>query len=108
MSISIRQVHPVFVGQVSGLDITRPLATDDVAAIEAGIPVSLCGELASREQVAPLLLGLGIRQLSMHGNAIPKVKRAIRAVTMAQCEAVAVAALAAPGADAVRAIIRAG
>ena len=78
------------------------------AAIEAGIPVSLCGELASREQVAPLLLGLGIRQLSMHGNAIPKVKRAIRAVTMAQCKAVAVAALAAPGADAVRAILRAG
>jgi alpha-ketoglutarate-dependent 2,4-dichlorophenoxyacetate dioxygenase len=37
MSISIRQVHPVFVGQVSGLDITRPLATDDVAAIEAGM-----------------------------------------------------------------------
>ena len=77
------------------------------AAIEAGIPVSLCGELASREQAAPLLLGLGIRQLSMHGNAIPKVKRAIRAVTMAQCKAVAVAALAAPGADAVRAILRA-
>ena len=77
------------------------------AAIEAGIPVSLCGELASREQAAPLLLGLGIRQLSMHGNAIPKVKRAIRAVTMAQCKAVAVAALAAPSADAVRKILRA-
>jgi phosphoenolpyruvate-protein phosphotransferase len=77
------------------------------AAIEAGIPVSLCGELASREQAAPLLLGLGIRQLSMHGNAIPKVKRAIRAVTMAQCKAMAVAALAAPNADAVREILRA-
>ena len=77
------------------------------AAAEAGIPISVCGELASREQVAPLLVGLGIRQLSMHGNAIPKVKRAIRAVTMAQCDAMAVAALAAPNADAVREIIRA-
>jgi phosphoenolpyruvate-protein phosphotransferase len=77
------------------------------AAVEARIPVSVCGELAGRERAAPLLLGLGIRQLSMHGNAIPKVKQAIRAVTMAQCEAMAAAALAAPSADAVREIIRA-
>lgn len=78
------------------------------AGQEAGIPVSICGELAGREQAAPLLLGLGIRQLSMHGNAIPKVKRAIRGVTMEQCEAMAAAALVAPSADAVREIIRAG
>ena len=76
------------------------------AAAAAKIPVSLCGELASREQAAPLLLGLGIRQLSMHGNAIPRVKRAIRAVSLAQCDDLATAALAAPDADAVRDIIR--
>jgi phosphotransferase system enzyme I (PtsI) len=76
------------------------------AAADAGIPVSLCGELASREQAAPLLLGLGIRQLSMHGNAIPRVKRAIRAASQAQCDEMAAAALAAPDADAVREIIR--
>jgi len=76
------------------------------AAIDAGIQVSLCGELASREQAVPLLLGLGIRQLSMHGNAVPRVKRAIRAVTLAQCEAVAQSALSASSADAVRAILK--
>jgi alpha-ketoglutarate-dependent 2,4-dichlorophenoxyacetate dioxygenase len=37
MTISIRQIHPVFVGEVSGIDITRPLARDAVAAIEAGM-----------------------------------------------------------------------
>jgi alpha-ketoglutarate-dependent 2,4-dichlorophenoxyacetate dioxygenase len=37
MSIAIRQIHPVFVGEVSGVDITRPLARDEVAAIEAGM-----------------------------------------------------------------------
>jgi len=37
MNISIRQIHPVFVGEVSGIDITRPLAPDEVAAIEAGM-----------------------------------------------------------------------
>jgi alpha-ketoglutarate-dependent 2,4-dichlorophenoxyacetate dioxygenase len=37
MSVSIRQIHPVFVGEVSGLDISRPLTPDEVAAVEAGM-----------------------------------------------------------------------
>src|SRR6266542_988000 len=37
MSISICQVHPVFVGEVSGIDITRPLSREEVAAVEAGM-----------------------------------------------------------------------
>ena len=35
--ISIRQVHPVFVGEVSGADLSQPLSKADVAAIEAGM-----------------------------------------------------------------------
>jgi len=35
--ISIRQVHPVFVGEVSGADLRQPLNEADVAAIEAGM-----------------------------------------------------------------------
>jgi alpha-ketoglutarate-dependent 2,4-dichlorophenoxyacetate dioxygenase len=37
MTVSIRQIHPVFVGEVSGLDITRPLSPGEVAALEAGM-----------------------------------------------------------------------
>jgi alpha-ketoglutarate-dependent 2,4-dichlorophenoxyacetate dioxygenase len=37
MSVSIRQIHPVFVGEVSRIDLTRPLTADEVAAIEAGM-----------------------------------------------------------------------
>ncbi len=37
MSIAIRQLTPVFAGKVSGVDITGPLGSDDVAAIEAGM-----------------------------------------------------------------------
>src|SRR5215510_9464648 len=37
MSLAIRQIHPVFVGEVSGVDIARPLTADEVAAIEAGM-----------------------------------------------------------------------
>ncbi len=76
------------------------------AAAWQGIPVSLCGELASREPAVPLLIGLGIRQLSMHGLAIPRVKRAIRKVSLAYCQEIAAAALDAPDADVVREILR--
>ncbi len=37
MTISIRQIHPVFVGEVSGIDISQPLSRHEVAAIEAGM-----------------------------------------------------------------------
>jgi alpha-ketoglutarate-dependent 2,4-dichlorophenoxyacetate dioxygenase len=37
MTISIRQIHPVFVGEVSGIDISRPLAPGEVSAIEGGM-----------------------------------------------------------------------
>ncbi len=37
MAVSIRPLHDVFVGEVSGVDITKPLAADEVAALEAGM-----------------------------------------------------------------------
>ena len=86
--------------------ILRLILETAVAAAAAKIPVSLCGELASRPEAVPLLIGLGIRELSMHGNAIPRVKRAIRNVSLKQCTDMATAALNAVTADEVRAIIR--
>jgi alpha-ketoglutarate-dependent 2,4-dichlorophenoxyacetate dioxygenase len=35
--VSIRQIHPVFVGEVSGVDLRQPLTREEVAAIEAGM-----------------------------------------------------------------------
>ena len=74
-------------------------------AAAAGIPVSLCGELASRPQAVPLLLGLGVRQFSMHANAVPAVKQTIRAAALAACEALAEQALVAESADDVSKLI---
>jgi alpha-ketoglutarate-dependent 2,4-dichlorophenoxyacetate dioxygenase len=37
MSASIRQLHPVFVGEVAGIDCRKPLNPAEVAAIEAGM-----------------------------------------------------------------------
>jgi alpha-ketoglutarate-dependent 2,4-dichlorophenoxyacetate dioxygenase len=37
MPVEIRQIHPVFVGEVSGIDMRKPLSADEVAAIESGM-----------------------------------------------------------------------
>ena len=37
MSLSIRQIGPCFVGEASGLDLTKPLSQEDYAAIHAGM-----------------------------------------------------------------------
>jgi phosphotransferase system enzyme I (PtsI) len=53
----------------------------------------VCGAMASDPIAAVLLLGLGLRNLSMEAAAIPKLKAAIARVTLAEAEALATAAL---------------
>ncbi len=48
------------------------------AGQEAGIGVSLCGEMASDPFYVPVLVGLGLRELSVNPATLPKVKNAIR------------------------------
>src|SRR4030095_12555669 len=48
------------------------------AALRNRIPVSLCGQMAGDPRYAALLLGLGIRELSMATTALPRVKQRIR------------------------------
>lgn len=52
------------------------------AAGKAGIGVSLCGEMAGDPLCIPILLGLGITELSMNSRSIPAIKRVIRAISM--------------------------
>ena len=44
------------------------------AALRARIPISVCGEIAGDPRFSPLILGLGVRDLSMVSNALPRVK----------------------------------
>jgi phosphoenolpyruvate-protein phosphotransferase (PTS system enzyme I) len=50
------------------------------AALRARIPVSVCGEIAGDPRYTPLLLGLGIRELSMAAPSLPRVKQRIRGI----------------------------
>jgi phosphotransferase system enzyme I (PtsI) len=50
-----------------------------------GISVAMCGEMAGEPGYVPVLLGLGLDELSMNALSIPKVKRLIRMATMEEC-----------------------
>jgi len=63
------------------------------AAEHASIPVAVCGAVASDLLAVPLLVGLGLRELSMEAAAIPEIKAALARVTVEQCEKIAARAL---------------
>ena len=48
MALTINQIHPVFAGEVSGVDLTKPLSRDEAAAIEEGM--NRYGVLVFRDQ----------------------------------------------------------
>lgn len=63
------------------------------ASNEAGIWTGICGEMAGDLALTPLLLGLGVDELSVGAHLVAPVRRAIRALNHAECVAVADAAL---------------
>jgi phosphotransferase system enzyme I (PtsI) len=64
----------------------------DVAG-EAHIPLGICGEMSSNPARSLLLVGMGVRSLSVPPNALPKLKKAIRSVSIVQCEEIAARAM---------------
>jgi phosphotransferase system enzyme I (PtsI) len=51
-------------------------------------PVTMCGEMGGEPSYAVLLLGLGLRELSLTPAALPRVRRLVRSLTVAQARAV--------------------
>lgn len=54
-------------------------------AYKAQIDLSVCGEMASEPEYVMLLLGLGVRTLSLSAPLIPEIKQIIRCVTLEDC-----------------------
>lgn len=59
------------------------------AARKYDIPVSVCGQMSSDPKFTALLLGMGLRALSVTPHAIPEIKQAIRALKIPQAEEIA-------------------
>jgi phosphocarrier protein FPr len=65
--------------------VLRMVRTTVEAGHRAGIPVGMCGELAGNPNAAPLLIGLGVDELSMNATSISEVKAAVRKLSVAEC-----------------------
>jgi phosphoenolpyruvate-protein kinase (PTS system EI component) len=61
--------------------VLRAVSMTATAARKAGIPVSVCGEMAGDPALSEVLVGMGITELSMNPGAIGPVKRAITAIS---------------------------
>jgi phosphoenolpyruvate-protein phosphotransferase (PTS system enzyme I) len=62
-------------------------------ARKADVPVSLCGQMSAIPHYIMLLLGMGLRCLSVPPSRVPEIKQICRSVTLAQCKKVARRAL---------------
>jgi len=75
MTVSIRALHPVIGGEVSGLDLTRPLSPAEVAAVEAGMDryaiLVFPGQRISDEEQIAFTRNFGALENS-HGGHIAK------------------------------------
>ncbi|MCA9270061.1 MAG: phosphoenolpyruvate--protein phosphotransferase, partial [Planctomycetales bacterium] len=76
------------------------------AARRGQADVSLCGQMSGNPVYTMLLLGLGLRDLSVPPNSIPEIKRICRSVAVERCEEIARRALAMDGAVQIEAMLR--
>jgi multiphosphoryl transfer protein len=75
------------------------------AAAGRQVPVAVCGEAAADERAAALLVGFGIRELSVPPAAIPTIKQAVRALHSGAAADLGALALAAESASAVHELL---
>jgi phosphoenolpyruvate-protein phosphotransferase/dihydroxyacetone kinase phosphotransfer subunit len=71
----------------------------------AAVPVSVCGELAADPVAVPVLIGLGVRSLSVVPPAVALVKRRVREINLSEARLLAEKALTCESATEVRALV---
>ncbi|NBW97371.1 MAG: phosphoenolpyruvate--protein phosphotransferase [Planctomycetia bacterium] len=86
--------------------VLRLLSRSLDVAREAGVPANVCGQMSGSVMYTQLLLGLGLRQLSVPASAIPEVKQACRSVSVAECREIAERSLQMDSAREVKAFLR--
>jgi multiphosphoryl transfer protein len=106
-TLAMDRGHPRLAPQVDGLNpaVLGLIAQAVKAAHEAGRWVGVCGGMASDPQAVPILLGLGVDELSVSVPAVPAVKAQVRSLSLAQCQELAAHALTRDSAAAARALV---
>lgn len=85
--------------------VLRMVAQTIKAGQKAGIRVGLCGELGSDPVAAPILLGLGLHDISLTSKAIPAFKQIITRLNLTEAEIIASEALQQESAAQVRTLV---
>jgi phosphocarrier protein FPr len=106
-TLAMDRGHPKLAPQVDGLSpaVLRLIAHTVSGARSAGRHVGVCGGIATDPCAVPLLIGLGVDELSVSLPAIPAVKAQIRTLSIDGCRKLAESALAAESAEDVRALV---
>jgi phosphocarrier protein FPr len=106
-TLAMDRGHPKLAPFVDGLSpsVLHLIAQTVKGAHGAGRWVGVCGGIASDPHGVPILLGLGVDELSISLPAIPAIKGQIRKLRMDDCQALAQKALAAESAAEVRALV---
>ena len=103
-TLAMDRGHAELAHRIDGLHpaVLNLIAMTVEAADEHGKLVAVCGGLASEPAAVPILIGLGVRELSVVPTLAPQLKSVIRTLTMDACRSLAKAALALDTAEAVR------
>ncbi|MEA1229655.1 phosphoenolpyruvate--protein phosphotransferase [Acinetobacter sp. IRS14] len=103
-TLAIDRGHPILSAEADGLhpSILQLIDHTVKAAHKHGKWVGICGELAADPKAVPIIMGLGVDELSMSPNSIPLVKAQIRTLNYSQAQALAKRALECESATAVR------
>jgi len=108
-SLAVDRSRPELVGIGSSFDpaVLRLIRRTVRAGDRHHRPVTICGAMASDPLAVPLLLGLGLRDFSMEGSAIPELKEAISRISLVDAEQLADSALACATAEEVERMVTA-
>jgi multiphosphoryl transfer protein len=105
-TLAMDRGHPELAARLDALHpaVLSLIARTAGAAISHGRRVAVCGGLASDPAAAPILIGLGVHELSMVPSVIPQLKALIGGLTLDACRELARQALELETAEAVRAL----
>jgi phosphoenolpyruvate-protein kinase (PTS system EI component) len=106
-SLAMDRGHPELARRIDALHpaVLELVALAASAGERAGKLVAVCGGMAADAAAVPILIGLGVRELSVVPAAIPALKRQVRDLDIRECATLAARALEAESAADVRALV---
>ena len=108
-ALAMDRGNPLLAAQVDGMHpaVLRLIASAAQGAKRNRRPIGVCGGLASDPAAVPILIGLGVTELSATPAMVAEIKALVRTLTHAHCAELAAAALEQTSAAAVRRLVEA-